>query len=389
VDPFYEKSPQTIEENAVKLIELAKEFLDAILSSLGSCPLTLRKTMAYLTRQVDKKFPAQGKVVLATFAFSRVFLPPILSPNILGFSKEQVSKESNRTAILVSKLLQSVATGQIYENDHFMRKFNDFVTKNQTRVAQFLTELINVRSDAADTPTAFVSPELSDLAFDGIHYYLYKYKQELTNQINAKMKRDGMTTDMKIASDILSFIEASELAEGKPENIDYSKLVLEDSRQRAPTFSSDRQSKKPAGERKQHANLPVRSLSISVPMKGSPNTTEVTEGTKNRTPTQKPEGAESVGAFYVRKTSKHDLPPTTTPLADNSNLRASKILTEGDNTMSGRTAKSVQKPVDNKETLMQLFTKRVKEVQHYRKNKKQKNYRGQRNSTKIVLSLLR
>jgi hypothetical protein len=71
-----------------------------------------------------------------------------------------------------------------------------------------------VKSDDPDTPTAYVSSELSNFAFNGIHYYLFKYKQDLTNQINAKVKRDGESPDMKIASDIITFVEASELAEG-------------------------------------------------------------------------------------------------------------------------------------------------------------------------------
>jgi phenylacetate-coenzyme A ligase PaaK-like adenylate-forming protein len=59
-----------------------------------------------------------------------------------------------------------------------------------------------------------VSPELSNLAFKGIHFFIYQYKQNLLNQVNVKVKRNEVTPDIKIAIEIINLVDESELSEG-------------------------------------------------------------------------------------------------------------------------------------------------------------------------------
>jgi hypothetical protein len=94
--------------------------------------------MAYLTRQVNKKFPSQGKVVLATFAFSHVFLPPILSPRILGYSKGLFFVSIYLSLLFSSSQLitsspQSMSLSLLIEIDNFY-SFSFELRSNKQRI---------------------------------------------------------------------------------------------------------------------------------------------------------------------------------------------------------------------------------------------------------------
>eukprot|EP00027_Filamoeba_sp_ATCC50430_P007038 CAMPEP_0168551948 /NCGR_PEP_ID=MMETSP0413-20121227/6452_1 /TAXON_ID=136452 /ORGANISM="Filamoeba nolandi, Strain NC-AS-23-1" /LENGTH=500 /DNA_ID=CAMNT_0008582523 /DNA_START=110 /DNA_END=1612 /DNA_ORIENTATION=- len=143
VDPNRAEKGIDVKDNLKKIISIANEFLKNIYDSMEECPMFLRQILYYAKKEVSKKFPQCGSLIVGVFFFSRFLIPAIVTPNQYGLSVEPPSMEAQRGLILISKLLQNLSNGIEFDEakEEYTAELNKFIHDNFTTLNGFYDKL--------------------------------------------------------------------------------------------------------------------------------------------------------------------------------------------------------------------------------------------------------
>lgn len=154
VQPHKVADAQQLANNQQILNNIAQQFLDDFMQAVKADSFAsrhFRRTCSTLARCMREKFPAATLNVLSSFVFLRFFCPTLLDPTAFGIPADRVSPETQRSLIVVAKLIQSAANGvELGQNEAFM---NRFILKNKDTIKRFLSE-ISVLPEAASTQSS-------------------------------------------------------------------------------------------------------------------------------------------------------------------------------------------------------------------------------------------
>nr|XP_034345356.1 rasGAP-activating-like protein 1 isoform X3 [Arvicanthis niloticus] len=157
--------------------------VDAIVSSVGRCPLALRLAFKQLQRCVEKRFPGmehQDVKYLATsgFLFLRFFAPAILTPKLFDLRDQHADPQTSRSLLLLAKAVQSIGNlGQQLGQgkEQWLAPLHPFLLQSISRVRDFLDQLVDVDEGEESGGPACALVQPSTIVREG---FLLKRKEE-------------------------------------------------------------------------------------------------------------------------------------------------------------------------------------------------------------------
>ncbi|XP_069848086.1 rasGAP-activating-like protein 1 isoform X1 [Dipodomys merriami] len=155
--------------------------VDAIVGSVGRCPLALRLAFKQLRRRVEERFPGAGHedvkyLAISGFLFLRFFAPAILTPKLFDLRDQHADPQTSRSLLLLAKAVQSIGNlGQQLGQgkELWMAPLHPFLLQSVARVRDFLDQLVDVDEEKGSPTRALVPP--SETVREG---YLLKRREE-------------------------------------------------------------------------------------------------------------------------------------------------------------------------------------------------------------------
>ncbi|KAG8181735.1 hypothetical protein JTE90_028274 [Oedothorax gibbosus] len=199
LNPSKLESPIEACTNAENMLGLLDEVIEAIFSSIDSCPRTLRYICSCLQKSVMVKWPNDPLVktrVVSGFIFLRLLCPAILNPRQFNLINDTPSEIAARSLILVAKCLQNLANlVEFGAKEPWMEVINPFILKNKNRMIKFLDDISNV-PERPEPEESFSGDPARDLAT--LHHICATHKEELQNlsQHTPILKKLVTVTDM-------------------------------------------------------------------------------------------------------------------------------------------------------------------------------------------------
>jgi len=145
VDPTKEPDAEKVKINIQKLLKIAQQMLKSILTSVDSVPIPLKMITHYLKQEVAKKFPDFPSQAIAGFIFLRFFVPAIMNPHAYNLIDEPPNAQASRGFVLISKMLQNLASGiKFGQKEAFMKDLDSFISDNLENVHKFYNQLAEV-----------------------------------------------------------------------------------------------------------------------------------------------------------------------------------------------------------------------------------------------------
>lgn len=146
-----EKREQKVEENAEKLIHTAELLWQSLAANINTCPFQILDTIQMVTKLAffkESKLPgtSQGvhQLVVSNLFFLRFFCSALCSPHQYGIVSEPLDSNVSRSMILLTKLLQNLATGVVFgEKEDYMRRFNCFIIEHANEFEDLVSNFLN------------------------------------------------------------------------------------------------------------------------------------------------------------------------------------------------------------------------------------------------------
>eukprot|EP01114_Cavostelium_apophysatum_P012400 TRINITY_DN2764_c0_g1_i1.p1 TRINITY_DN2764_c0_g1~~TRINITY_DN2764_c0_g1_i1.p1 ORF type:complete len:1055 (+),score=300.76 TRINITY_DN2764_c0_g1_i1:165-3329(+) len=132
------------EKNLARLKQLSADFLEKILGSVDDLHPAIRHFLNNLKKMVEKCFPKSKLLAVGSFMFLRFICPSIFSPEGFKIITEPLAEHSRRSLILVSKVIQSLANGVIFQKEQYMVPLNGFIEENKERFTEFLDKISEI-----------------------------------------------------------------------------------------------------------------------------------------------------------------------------------------------------------------------------------------------------
>ncbi|XP_075390161.1 rasGAP-activating-like protein 1 isoform X1 [Tenrec ecaudatus] len=157
--------------------------VDAIVGSVGRCPLTMRLAFRKLGQRVQERFPQPEHedvkyLAISGFLFLRFFAPAILTPKLFDLRDQHADPQTSRSLLLLAKAVQSIGNlGQQLGQgkELWMAPLHPFLLQSISRVRDFLDRLVDVEGEEVAGGPARVLVPPSVTVREG---YLLKRKEE-------------------------------------------------------------------------------------------------------------------------------------------------------------------------------------------------------------------
>lgn len=243
------------DESKSKLSEIIRECVKSITQSANDFPEELRQYIEFMNQEAYKQFDEKASEVITRFLYSRLYIASILDPVSWGLLKE-INEDISRTLISVSKILNYIVSGQLFDEKSHLSNFNNTIKKYHVKFNE-LTKLILSKEGGVDeneilNREPLYSEQVYMTSFQVIHFCLYLYKDAIANYRNTMPRVTAH--EAKVFFDLFGILEESELAEGKPELGDISLLGYKNTsflksfskaniRPKPPTSSSNKDEK--------------------------------------------------------------------------------------------------------------------------------------------------
>ncbi|XP_073737184.1 rasGAP-activating-like protein 1 isoform X1 [Callorhinus ursinus] len=157
--------------------------VEAIVGSVGRCPLAMRLAFKQLHQCVEEHFPQAEHedvkyLAISGFLFLRFFAPAILTPKLFDLRDQHADPQTSRSLLLLAKAVQSIGNlGQQLGQgkELWMAPLHPFLLQSISRVRHFLDRLVDVdeEEEAGGPARALVAPSV--IVREG---YLLKRKEE-------------------------------------------------------------------------------------------------------------------------------------------------------------------------------------------------------------------
>jgi len=184
----YEVDPDRLEKGISKeksfrnLYKLVQNILNAIFISVDACPSILRELFYNLQTSATYKFSDEPSsvakyTVVGGFIFLRFFCPALMAPKFYGIIEDHPDLQSNRTLMLVAKIIQKLANLTTFKHEEdFMNQFNVLLEENKQNLMLFIEAISKIPSNQ---PPRVRPPIVTEKELACIHRYLKKYRDKI------------------------------------------------------------------------------------------------------------------------------------------------------------------------------------------------------------------
>lgn len=162
MDPSRLAPGESVATNQKHLEETAQSFIDTICDSAHRVPAVLRELCRHIRTLMDRRFPKARYQGVGGFMILRFITPAIVSPENIDINLTAPGPELRKGLVLVSKILLTLYCNQLFAShkDPHLTNLNDFLRRNIYRVARFLDDVSDTRTDperllAADQPLGY------------------------------------------------------------------------------------------------------------------------------------------------------------------------------------------------------------------------------------------
>lgn len=148
IEPSRLKAGENETENQMRLAKCCQDIFDSIIHSITVVPKEIRIICKQLNDEVNRKFEEGiGRRALAAFFFLRFLCPAIFLPATHGLLSAQPSAEASRALTLISKTIQSLASGSdgVNTKETYLSAMKGFIAENRVPLYNFLDELPNFK----------------------------------------------------------------------------------------------------------------------------------------------------------------------------------------------------------------------------------------------------
>lgn len=153
VDPMKaeHKTEADLAVNSYQLKALAQKIFNSVTTKFpASISAFVRLISTAVTEQFPDVDPDHLRVLAGSFVFLRYVCPAITAPQMWGLLTDNPSPKSQRTFVLLSKILQNLANGRTFDKEAYMTSINDFITDNRDSMRSFLQSVVNDVDDFED-----------------------------------------------------------------------------------------------------------------------------------------------------------------------------------------------------------------------------------------------
>jgi len=131
-------------ENVRRLMRYSKRFFMAIVSSVEDFPVAFRRVLSRVRRIVCGTYPEFGDQIVSTIVMLRFFCPAIISPSKYGLCRGDIPRHTQRSLVLIAKLLQNLANGIAFGNkESYMSSCSTFLEENIGTMRKYIDDLLN------------------------------------------------------------------------------------------------------------------------------------------------------------------------------------------------------------------------------------------------------
>eukprot|EP00026_Physarum_polycephalum_P001440 Phypoly_transcript_01441.p1 GENE.Phypoly_transcript_01441~~Phypoly_transcript_01441.p1 ORF type:complete len:1034 (+),score=181.95 Phypoly_transcript_01441:244-3345(+) len=164
-----------------ELVNTVRNMLAALRASLSYCPQQLYNLSGILWHEVGKKFTDEERYrALAIWMFARFFAPAIFSPPDF-FELGEINKDSKRGLVLITRVLQSVAHGNVLKEKK-LAEINSFSGEFWSSMKQF-ADVIRKGGDNNIVPSEVVPKMTVGEAVKTLLYVMGSKKIALINAL--------------------------------------------------------------------------------------------------------------------------------------------------------------------------------------------------------------
>ncbi|KAJ5066074.1 ras gtpase-activating protein [Anaeramoeba ignava] len=146
IDSYVERDPMALKQNTENIRKYYYEISKAIFDSAHEAPKGFYILCEHIKTEICQRFSDSKDFLtpIGGFIFLRFFCPAILLPQSFGILDEEPSDSASRGLLLLSSILQNVASGKTFgTNREYMQPFNDDISANLKNREMFFTKLSN------------------------------------------------------------------------------------------------------------------------------------------------------------------------------------------------------------------------------------------------------
>ena len=202
IDPVKaQQRGENVDDNIQNVTEVLQEFIDCLCESTGQTPYPFRMYCRYLYEEVGKKFSKSDDdeqfdfkyIAVGGFLILRLICPAITSPNLYGLCGDDISADSRRYAIILTKLVQNLANGIAdAKKEEFMRSFVDVIKNNIKKIQTFFENIAAPISDVEECvkiEETVTEEELKE-AYTVLYRFFFNYSDSLREELSQLSEED-------------------------------------------------------------------------------------------------------------------------------------------------------------------------------------------------------
>ncbi|KAJ3452813.1 hypothetical protein M0812_04590 [Anaeramoeba flamelloides] len=188
------KKDENADENIQNILETSQMFLESIINSIDQAPLPMRCICYDLRQAVKKRFPDQELQSVGSYIFLRFFCPGISNLQVSGVQEElktQPDKVLLQTALMVTRLLQSLANGTYFDKKNpELKGLNVFIDNNKNDIKAFFNNFSIIPENQEYTPIASLD-EVKKLDLPLLHQTICENIDEITKFLHSKKEKQA------------------------------------------------------------------------------------------------------------------------------------------------------------------------------------------------------
>ena len=199
LDPSKLNGSEDIQQNQKNLIDITKNFLKDIQSSISSCPIPIRQICKFLSEMVTEKFPSAGNTVIAGFIFLRYLCPAIVAPDGFGVIDSPIQdRDIRRAFVVITKVLQNLANRVLFTKEAFMEPINPFISENIDLMKNIFQEFCMIDDQLISNQTLVdFSEEQKEEDLGRLHFYLSSSIDKLSKAWAASSAASSSSTQQQ------------------------------------------------------------------------------------------------------------------------------------------------------------------------------------------------
>jgi neurofibromin 1 len=179
--------------NKYKLLLTSQKLFQLFLDSKQNMPAPIRAVLNHAWNALEEKFSASRFKALSGFLFLRFLSPAITAPSVYGISKVPPSTSVQRTLILLSKVLQSLANEVPFGSKELhMANLNDFIVQNQGNLRSYLNFVAQPVSESAAEGTVHIPEVVLINSVSFLHHYLWSIQSKIYDDLKENNHQDTL-----------------------------------------------------------------------------------------------------------------------------------------------------------------------------------------------------